>query len=327
MSYRQGADLVSAVEFPGHVSDLCEENLLRNGLYHKVQLIPKAIKNVTATGDSTSDMKSKAQILVMEVFDCGLIGEGALHILKHVHENLLVSNAICIPCGASLYAQPVQLDAVRGVHGFNVDALGALRRSSEYESIDLSTKSQEDLRALAEPALAFSFDFYEIRSCLEAQSTDLVFSAKTDGCFNAVLFWFDLYLDEEQTLTSNPYISKPSTKWKPAVQWLPECVVKKGQSITLRASHDTRSFTFKVAVSPFLCALKPASQVLEDLESGIELSTAPAPDWWQNKLNNAQSLHSHLVPQIRASTLNKKCDSAKMRRCKRSRTTRRNSGG
>lgn len=58
-----------------------------NGLDNRIKLVHKRSTKMTIGKDG--DMVKKANILVTEVFDTELIGEGALSTFSHAHENLL----------------------------------------------------------------------------------------------------------------------------------------------------------------------------------------------------------------------------------------------
>ena len=47
-------------------------------------------------------------MLVTEIFDSGLIGEGLLNTLRHAVQHLAQENAMVIPARARVYAQLVQ---------------------------------------------------------------------------------------------------------------------------------------------------------------------------------------------------------------------------
>lgn len=58
-----------------------------NGFEDKIKLVHKRSTKMTIGKDG--DMAKRANILVTEVFDTELIGEGALSTFRHAHENLL----------------------------------------------------------------------------------------------------------------------------------------------------------------------------------------------------------------------------------------------
>lgn len=72
----------------------CAAQIIKeNGYTDKIRLIRKRSTEMTVGKDG--DMPKQANILVTEVFDTELIGEGALSTFRHAHEVLLevISNA------------------------------------------------------------------------------------------------------------------------------------------------------------------------------------------------------------------------------------------
>lgn len=74
MAVRSGADSVTACEAFKPMAECCAKILEINGVADKIKLIPKRSTDVTVGEDG--DMKERANILVTEVFDTELIGEG-----------------------------------------------------------------------------------------------------------------------------------------------------------------------------------------------------------------------------------------------------------
>lgn len=66
----------------------CAAQIIKeNGFADRIKLICKRSTKMTVGKDG--DMQKKANILVTEVFDTELIGEGALLTFRHAHEALL----------------------------------------------------------------------------------------------------------------------------------------------------------------------------------------------------------------------------------------------
>uniref|UniRef100_A0A0K8RJ21 Uncharacterized protein n=1 Tax=Ixodes ricinus TaxID=34613 RepID=A0A0K8RJ21_IXORI len=61
-------------------------------------------------------MPWKANILVTEVFDTELIGEGAIETFTHALRELLEPDAIVVPHAATIYAQAVHSPFLRSFH-------------------------------------------------------------------------------------------------------------------------------------------------------------------------------------------------------------------
>jgi protein arginine N-methyltransferase 7 len=66
----------------------CARKVIReNGLEGRIDIIPK--RSTSMTVGASGDMEHRANILVTEVFDTELIGEGAIETFRHAHEELL----------------------------------------------------------------------------------------------------------------------------------------------------------------------------------------------------------------------------------------------
>jgi len=69
------------------MADCAAQIIKENGFENKIKLIHKRSTKMTVGKDG--DMTKRANILVTEVFDTELIGEGALSTFRHAHEVLL----------------------------------------------------------------------------------------------------------------------------------------------------------------------------------------------------------------------------------------------
>lgn len=76
MAANCGADSIVACEAFKPMADCCLKILQHNNVADKITVIPKRSTEITVGEDG--DMKEKANILVTEVFDTELIGEGIL---------------------------------------------------------------------------------------------------------------------------------------------------------------------------------------------------------------------------------------------------------
>lgn len=88
------------------MADCAEKIIEKNGMKGMINVIKKRSTEISV-GEG-GDMERRANILVTEVFDTELIGEGALSIFNHAHKELLEKNCIVIPDSATIYAQIVE---------------------------------------------------------------------------------------------------------------------------------------------------------------------------------------------------------------------------
>lgn len=299
MAARAGADFVTAVEQATHMTDAGEETVCMNGYGGSVLSLNKDVRRVfTAESDglvrgglkpdgTQVEMERAADVMVYEVFDSGLIGEGVLHILAAARHRLLAGDATLIPARATVFAQAVEMrvgtvhcggsggnsarvhheQAVRGGGGdarstpsgpgsegceggtdFTLDMSQAnrWRWRADYEGVNLE-KCRDKWRALGDPVQVFDFDFYDVSvNDLRPAARALDVAVTAAGVFNAVVFWFELHLDDTTSVSTSPHDGTKGQTWQQAVQYLEEVTVAPGDVLPLVASHDTYSISFEV---------------------------------------------------------------------------------
>lgn len=103
MAVRNGADSVFACEAFPPMSNCALKIIAQNGFKDKIKVIPK--RSTQLTVGENGDISEKCNILVTEVFDTELIGEGALSTFTHAHEHLLEKDCIVVPDAATIYVQ------------------------------------------------------------------------------------------------------------------------------------------------------------------------------------------------------------------------------
>ncbi len=83
----------------------------------KIQLIEKRSTDIKVG----VDMSERANVLVTEVFDTELIGEGAISTFSHALEHLLVKDCYVIPDNATIYIQIVDSKECHDWNWLNLD--------------------------------------------------------------------------------------------------------------------------------------------------------------------------------------------------------------
>ncbi|VDO14257.1 unnamed protein product [Rodentolepis nana] len=104
MAVQAGADSVLACEAFEPMAK-CAENIIKaNGMSDQIKVIHKRSTELVIG----EDMPRKANVLVAELFDTELIGEGALEVYQHAADHLLTPDAILIPSKARMYIQVLE---------------------------------------------------------------------------------------------------------------------------------------------------------------------------------------------------------------------------
>ncbi|QDZ17548.1 S-adenosyl-L-methionine-dependent methyltransferase [Chloropicon primus] len=246
LAARAGADKVVSVEMSQHMCDVGEECVVMNGFASKILFLNRDARrmDVLRKPDGTPpDMERKADLLIYEVFDSGLIGEGALHLVASARQKLLQPNAVLIPSSARVFCVPICIRKDR-VKNFDFRHLNRYSWRPDYVGVELES-CLEAWTALSKPVEVFSFDFYESEKNMMPAFKEIEFELEDDGIINAFAFWFDLQLDEENVLSTSPYGDKGKT-WQQAVQHIEEVRASKGSTLPVIAKHDTYGITFEI---------------------------------------------------------------------------------
>ncbi|MBI3556572.1 MAG: 50S ribosomal protein L11 methyltransferase [Deltaproteobacteria bacterium] len=238
---RQGATKVITCEAIGVIARKATEIVKQNGLAGKIQVINKKSTEL-AVG---KDLAERADVLVAEIFDNGLIGEEAFSSFEHAKKNLLKPDAQIIPSGAKIVGICIESQEIYEMHrvsstlGFDVSAFNEFARR-RYKSYHLD---RYNYRALTARNTFFDFEFN--RSQNDA-SAPLEFEVQHAGLCHAVVYWFELRLDKETTIDTGPHL-KPRSSWEQAVYCLDKPVqLTPGKPFKVMAHHDSDRLWFDV---------------------------------------------------------------------------------
>ena len=105
MAAKIGADSITAIEEFLPMANRAEKIITDNGFHGQIKLIRKRSTSVQV--GPGLDMDERANILVTEVFDTELIGEGAISTFNHAHDYLLTEDCLVIPHSGRVFAQVV----------------------------------------------------------------------------------------------------------------------------------------------------------------------------------------------------------------------------
>jgi type III protein arginine methyltransferase len=159
MAVSCGADRVTACEAFKPMVDVAKKCLKSNKMQDKVKIIEKRSTEIQIG----VDMDERANVLVTEVFDTELIGEGAIGTFNHALENLLTKDCHVIPDNAIMYFQVVDSVKCKNWNWLNVEGI---KVPEEYENAagnsiyDIQLSQFDDFKALNDPQEAFRYNFY-----------------------------------------------------------------------------------------------------------------------------------------------------------------------
>ncbi|GMH29840.1 hypothetical protein Nepgr_031683 [Nepenthes gracilis] len=237
-----------------------------NGMERKINVINKRSDELKVG----VDINSRADVLVSEILDSELLGEGLIPTLQNAHDMLLVDNPRTVPYRAMTYGQLVEstflwklqdlynneMKASDGIH-LVPTGLETILRVKRQQYPMHSDPLKEGIKLLSEPFKIFEFDFWKRPD--SHGETDLVIKASDDGRVNAVISWWVLQLDYEGTIfysTAPKWIKDSVTEFSVAGNWCDhwkQCVwfipgkgesISKGEEIHLHAVHSDISISY-----------------------------------------------------------------------------------
>ncbi|KAK4389491.1 protein arginine N-methyltransferase 1.6, partial [Sesamum angolense] len=270
-------EMVTACESYLPMVKLMKKVLRANGMDGKIRIINKRSDEL----DIGVDIPSRADVLVSEILDSELLGEGLIPTLQHAHDKLLIEYPQTVPYRATIYGQVVECTYLWEMHDLvnreagvsdgiclvpngMFDLLGIKRQ--QYAMHCNSMK--EEIKLLSEPFKVFDFDFW--RRPDSSRETELHIKATNDGTVHAIISWWLLQLDCEGTVfysTGPDWIHCPSDfkelnssfpssgnwcdHWKQSV-WFTSSSglhVFKDEEVRLHAVHTETSISYRFETS------------------------------------------------------------------------------
>ncbi|XP_067853823.1 protein arginine N-methyltransferase 7 isoform X4 [Heptranchias perlo] len=277
MAARAGADYCYAIEVFKPMADVAVKIVDKNGFSNKIKVINKHSTEVTVGPDG--DMLCRANILVTELFDTELIGEGALPSYEHAHKYLVQEECEAVPHRATVYAQLVESERmwawnkVLPIHvrleGSKVEKVIVPPRDMQVcagspcvYDIQLNQVNRNHFTTLTEVTEMFRVDFSKAVSSSLARHTVQV-RATASGQAQVVLSWWDMDMDPEGNIkcTMAPYWVHPTPNniqwrdhWMQCVYFLAEELpVQEGECLHISAMHDDYSLWYKLQHSSDDC--------------------------------------------------------------------------
>src|SRR5215213_6796739 len=188
MAARAGAKQTFTCEMVPALAQLARETVERNGLGDRIVTLDKRSTSVVIG----NHMMGKANLLVTETVDCGLLAEDIIASIAHARANLLTEDAQIVPCAATVYAMVVEsprlhnLNSARTAAGFDVSLINQYA-TANYFPVRLAAF---DYTPLTVPFEVFQFDF--ANGGIVPERKTITARAKRDGTGHCIVFWYDM---------------------------------------------------------------------------------------------------------------------------------------
>lgn len=256
LAARAGAAHVFAVELNPAIAEAARAVVAANGLADRITVLTGS----SLALDAGRDLGGPVDVLMAEVFDSSLLGEGALPAFRHAVSALLKPGGAVLPQAASVEAMLVELpdlraaNPLRRVMDFDLSAFDRFRNPAAARQIDLAGATH---RRLTAPQAVASFDFADPPPA--ARWRELALPVVEAGDAHAVAFWFALTLAPGVTVSSGP--GGAMTHWGQAVQFFDTgLAVQAGDRVAVTVGHtDARLYFDMLGLAPAAPAPDPTS--------------------------------------------------------------------
>jgi predicted RNA methylase len=241
MAARHGASCVTSCEMMQPIAHIAKKIVAINGFQDRIKIVPKKSDNLVVG----LDLPNRADVLITETVDCGLIGEGILPIIRHARQVLLTPDATIIPAKAVVKFSLLEsslvhnLNFVSDANNFDVSQFNIFSTAG-YFPVRLWVWPH---RLLSKATTAFEFDF-QLDSLKPCQK-EISLKVEHSGTLHGVVFWFDLNLGNGVVL-SNAVDNKES-HWMQAVQCFEKPItVQQGDLLKLTVRQSDTNINFQI---------------------------------------------------------------------------------
>ena len=261
------------------IAECAQKIIDKNGVGEKITIVPKQSNNLTL-----DEKDSKPNLLVAELLDTELIGEGCLFAYRDAIKRLVSDDALFVPSRARVYIQLVQSEqlfrfhhyrkqyTVEGstVHLNTPNAVNNCLGSHILHDVQMSRlKPGKDFQILSDPLMVFDFEFNNLESLKLKNCKRLNIPLLKQFTEPILIFsWWDIDMDQEGeiTLSCAPYWvqGKPSEEsiawrdhWIQTIYYLPAFAfvdndlegfkheeINASKCIHIDAFHDSFSFWY-----------------------------------------------------------------------------------
>lgn len=200
MAVQAGAAKVTACEANPLLAEIAHQVIDAHGMGKAVTVIPKRSTELVVG----RDMDTPADLVMTEIADCGLVGEGLLPTMRHARQHLLAEGGQLLPQSARLFGflvdSPVVagLNRVSGAGGFDVGLLNLVATQGHFP-VRLSTWPHQ---VVSETVELIAFDLSA--DSLQDGHRMVTLPVTRDGVAHGLIAWFEMDLGANVLLRNSP---------------------------------------------------------------------------------------------------------------------------
>jgi len=200
MAVRAGATRVTTCEANPLLAEIATQVVAAHGMSDLITVVPKRSDQLRIG----VDLATPADLVVSEIVDCGLIGEGLFPTMRHAREHLLARGGRLLPESVRLFGFLIESDVVDGLNrvatagGFDVRLINALATRGHFP-VRLSTWPH---RVLSETVEFAEFDLLADPLADGARRRTLPVTA--GGTAHALVVWFEMNIGGGVRVRNSP---------------------------------------------------------------------------------------------------------------------------
>ncbi|CAF0867765.1 unnamed protein product [Didymodactylos carnosus] len=268
---------ITACEIYQPMVEIAKKCIKINLLTDRINVINKRSTDL----DLSNDLNNvPVNMIIAEIFDTELIGEGALKTFHDASKHLMMNNkqSIIIPSYGTIFIQLVQSNFLQSFHTMNNIQNKKIQIPSEWVNLagnsvyDLNVNEiHEHIIPLTKPIKIFHFDFKNIDNSKQYHDECIVnnIQCNKSGKIDAIIMWWELNMDEdgEYKLSTTPiWCAEQKPQWRE--HWLhgiyyPKTPfnVNQNDEVTIYGYHDEYSLYFDVLPFDINQSITPLSRV------------------------------------------------------------------
>lgn len=198
---------ITACEVFQPMAKIAKKCIEKNGLSNRINVIDKRSTELDLKNDLDNN---RINMIVAEVFDTELIGEGALRTFSQACQHLTIdqNNLRIIPARAIIYIQLVESSTLQNFHTLKnlsnqnsrINIPDDCRHLAGDTIFDLNVNEIKDfIRPLSKPIPVFNFNFKLLdnkNNFIEEKILENI-TCDYDGQIDAFIMWWNLDMDED----------------------------------------------------------------------------------------------------------------------------------
>lgn len=201
MAARAGATSVVACDLHESLCDIARKAAAANGFSKSSsQNISVVHKDVALLQRGHEVRPLGVNIVIADMFDAGLTGDQFPYLLDLTRKKVVQPGATVVPAAATLYCMGIEALTTE-VEGVKLSSFNAYRWDASYQAVNLKDMPH---RVLTKPT-KISETFFDGEKRPRPRDSLVKLDIIAQGMLNAVVFWFDLHLDDVESITSGEW--------------------------------------------------------------------------------------------------------------------------